>query len=129
MAVIRRRELRGQLALAGFLQPFRRAEAAVRVPSIDELTRVLPVEFKAFRLDVRTVRALSVRALVIVDSSPFESRDKVLDRAFDFASLVRVLDAEDKLAAVMSREEIVKEGGPQSADVQKAGRTRSEPHA
>jgi hypothetical protein len=69
---------------------------------------------------------LKKRPLVPVELEPLERFDDRRDRLGRRALAVGVLDAQDKAAPVVSREEEIEQGGAGAADVQITGRTWGE---
>ena len=92
------------------------AEAVVCFAFLHQLFRVLHVNagLHALRLDVGTVPFVLVRTLVVDQTCLLKGAVDDLRGAFHKASLVRVLDAEDKGAviALMLRDEVSVERGP-----------------
>ena len=75
----------------------------------------------ALTLEVRPVVATFARAFVPIQPEPFQTVVNDLHGIDGVAGLVGVLDAQDKLAAVVPREQPVEQRRPRPADVQKAG--------
>ena len=65
---------------------------------------------------------LAERALVPVKPKPLHAVEDDLDGLIGGTGLVRVLDPEDELSAVVAGEEPVEERGAYAANVQSAGR-------
>src|SRR5690606_7435448 len=78
------------------------------------------VEGEALGLGVGPVRAADVRALVPVHAQPAPRVQDALDRALHQAGLVRVLDAHQELAAVVTRVQPRPDGGADVAPVRVA---------
>jgi hypothetical protein len=72
-------------------------------------------------LAVGTELAAHVRTLVPVEAEPFQAVENDLVRLGRVAFFIRVLDAEDELAAVFAGVEPIEEGGAGPADMEKAG--------
>jgi hypothetical protein len=87
------------------------------VPGVEQLRGVRAVDLPALALAVRPLGAADVRALVPVQAEPAqrgENRGLALARA---AHRVRVLDAQDELAAVLPGKAQVEERDVGRADV------------
>ena len=103
-------------------EPLGRAPAAVGVAGLDQVVGVLAVDREPLGLAVRAVRAADVRALVPGQAGPAQHVEDVLLGRVDVTALVRVLDAEDELAAVAVGERHVEQRHVGRADVRIAGR-------
>ena len=75
----------------------------------------------ALRLKVRAIRTADLRALVPVDAEPAEPVEDGLKCLGLVAFSVRVVDAQDELAAVPSGQQPVEQGGADAADVEITG--------
>ena len=87
------------------------------------------VNLVALTLEIRPKVAAGVRAFIPIQAEPAQA---IVDRGRGFlgvAGFVRVLDAQNKRAAVMAREKPVEERGARAADVQVTGRRRSKADA
>ena len=102
---------------------------AVGVPARDEPLDRFPVLRLAARLEVRRMRSLHLGPLVPVEPQPAKAVEDRLQGLLDVALPVRVVDAQDELAAVPPREQPVEQGGAHAADVQVTGRAGCEPRA
>ena len=74
----------------------------------------------------RVALALIKRPFVIIEFEPFHGVKNRLDRLGGRPFAVGVLDAQDKFAAMMTREEKIKQRGARAADMQIAGRAGRE---
>ena len=81
------------------------------------------------RLKVRGVWPSNVGTLIPVETQPAKAVQDRLQRLLQIALLVRVVDPEDVLAAVVAGEEPVEQRRPDTADVEMSGRTRCETRA
>ncbi len=86
----------------------------------------MAVTFCSLGLIVRPVRPPHVRAFVPVDPQPAKTVQNGLQRLLDIPPLVRVVDPQQELTAVVPGEQPVEEGRADAADVQIAGRAGSE---
>src|SRR5439155_18455271 len=102
-------------------QAFLRAETEIGVAGVDQLLGVLLIERKTLRLDVRSVRAALARALVPLHAQPSEPVVDRIDGAGHQTVLIGVFDAQDQLPAVLTREEVVVQGGADAPDMERAG--------
>src|SRR4029079_1495678 len=111
----------GELSLALFraqrLQPLRRAEAGVRGAARHQLVRVLPVDVETLALSIGTVGAADVRTLVPGEAQPAQGLEDHPLAGGMAALAVRVLDAEEELAAQLASEGVVEKGHVRRADV------------
>ena len=82
-----------------------------------------PVALAPLRLVVGGIGAAHLRPLVPVDAQPPQAVQDRGQGLLDVPLLVRVVDAEDELAAVPPGEEPAKQRGPHAADVQVSRRT------
>src|SRR5712691_13406505 len=105
------------LTLAHRVQIFLAGPAAVRLSLRDELLGDFLVPSEALHLEKRT--------LVPVEPEPAHRVEDRLHRGFGRALEVRVLDAQDEFAAVLSCVRPREESGPRPADMEVAGRARS----
>ena len=108
------------------LQLLRRAVAVVRVAGRDQSLREIAMAIEPLRLEVRSVRSANARALVPVEPEPPQAREDARHHVGRGTLRVGVLDAEDERSAVTSSVEPVEERGARAADVEIAGRARSE---
>src|SRR5690606_23666675 len=97
------------------------AEAAVHLARVEQRLRVgaMPLEVGALEDDV----------LVPVEPEPLHAFEDRARRLVGGARLVRVLDAQQELAAELAGEEPVEERGAGAADVEVAGGAGGEPKA
>ena len=108
-AVVAEVQLLRPLLLAEGVEPLARAEARVGRAAGHELVRVLPVDLGPLALAIRAARSADVGPLVPPQAEPAEGvEDHGLARR-GAALAVRVLDAEDELAAVLAGEGVVEE--------------------
>src|SRR5262249_42121908 len=84
------------------------------------------VVFELLGLVIGTVIAADVRPLIPVQAQPAETIEDGLEGLGDVAFLIRIVDAQDELPAVVPGEQPIEEGGTHPADVQITGRARSE---
>ena len=87
------------------------------------------VEFGALRLEVGAVVAADLGAFVPIHAEPAHRVEDHLQEGVGIALLVRVLDAEDELAARMAGVEPVEQGRTGASDVEEAGGAGSEADA
>jgi hypothetical protein len=106
-----------------------RAEAAIDLPGLLQRGERLAVDRQALALGVRTVRTCLVRPLVPVQTEPAQAAQDGAQRVLGAALLVRVLDAQHEDALLAAGVQPVEECGAGAADVQIAGRARSEADA
>ena len=99
-------------------QLVRRAVAAIRPPGRQQLQRDLRV--------TRGPRGLEHWRCVRGDAHPGQPVQDALRVFGQAAGTVRVLDADQELAAVMAAEQVVEQRGPYAADMQQAGRAGGE---
>ena len=108
-------ELRGAFRpgpLAHFRQLLRRCEAQIGIARLEELLRDRGV--------AGAVGELGDGITIPIEPEPLQAIVDGLDGGLGRARPVRVFDTKQEPAAVVSAEEPVEEGGPRSADVQKA---------
>ena len=86
-----------------------------------ELQELRLVEFGALRLEVGAVVAADLGAFVPIHTQPAHRIEDHLQEGVRIALLVRVLDAEDELAARVTGVEPVEQGRPGASDVEEAG--------
>src|SRR5919106_935738 len=98
-----------------------RALVLVRLLLGDELVRDLPVRLEPVELE----RDLAVP----VEPEPTERPLDLIDRLLDLPARVGVLDAEEELPSLVTREEPVEERGADAADVEEPGRAGREADA
>jgi hypothetical protein len=109
--------LAGRLGLLALgVELLGRFEGPVGLALPDEPVGRLLVEVVALRLEERP--------LVVVEAEPLHRREDLPRQLFAGALDVGVLDAQEKRAARVPREEQVVEGRPRSADVERARRGR-----
>ena len=94
-----------------------------------ELIEVAHVDRVALALKVRPAVPTDARALVPVEAEPFQAVVDELHRLNGVARLVRVLDAQDELAAGMTGVEPIEKRGACPADVEEAGGRRGKTDA
>ena len=93
----------------------------------DEVGCCLLVQRQPLALRVRAVRTARRRgrALVGIDASPFQSGSNLICSTWNESRLVRVFNAQNKLAVVFAGEHVAEEGSAQATKVQGAsGRWR-----
>jgi len=126
MPVVARLLLGGGLLAAQCIQSLGGAEAAERVPVLQQVIGMLAVDLAALALAIRRVRPAHIRAFIPFEPEPaqrFEDRGLGLAGA---AHLVGILDAQDELAAVLAREAEVEQGNVGGADMRVAGGRRGD---
>ena len=112
------------VAVVEAFKPFLVAKTVIRAAQRDQLLGVFLINGFAFALDIRTVVPSYAGTLVRGYSRRLKRAVNKIDRAFDIALLVGILDTQNELAAVMTREQIGIEGGPQIPDVHEPRRRR-----
>jgi hypothetical protein len=110
--------------LTYLVQTLGRAETIVGVPLVDELSDALVIMIEALRLNVWTESPVPMGTFIIVNTRPFECRDKILDSALNLAGLVRIFDPENELSTVVPGEKEVVESSTESTDVKEPCGTR-----
>ena len=95
---------------------FGSAVAPVGAPLLQEFFTVLPVYIKTL--------TLKVGPLVVVESQPLHPVEDRLHRLLGGAGNIGILDPQNELTVVMSREEPVEERRPYPADMEVTGGTR-----
>ena len=108
---------------------FRRAEATIGVAAGDELFGIFLVDRLALALHIGTESAALFGAFIGDDVRGGKALVDDLACAFDEAFLIRVLDAQDEVAALGLREEIAVKRRAQIADVHVARGTGREARA
>src|SRR5690606_32776279 len=119
------RVLRLQL-LAGAIELFLRAVAAVRLALADEPLGRLPVELLALALEVRAVGPADLWPFIPVEPEPAERVEDGAHAVEAAPFLIRVLHAEHERAALLAGPEPVEQRGARAADVQVTARRRRE---
>src|SRR5581483_906064 len=99
------RELR--FALDG--QRLRRAEAGIHRAGLRQAPELFVVNGTAFGLPVGGVRSAALRPLVPFESQPAQVVDDALDRGPAAAGLIGVLDAQQKNASELARQQPVEQ--------------------
>ena len=133
-ADVLRRELRRLLGGAVGGQLLGRAVARVDEVLREEALGRGRVERQALHLAIRRVRAArflagDLRAFVPAQPEPVQALEDVGLEGERAARLVRVLQPQDERPADVAGEQIVEEGRPGGADVQRTGRARGDPDA
>src|SRR5579872_249793 len=104
-----------------------RAVTAVDMSRLFESFGVGAVGIEAPHLKVRFKRAANFRPLVPVEPKPAEAVENALQVLRPGPLAVGVFDAQDELAAVVSREQPVDQSGPAPTTMKRTGRTRCDP--
>ncbi len=119
---------RGFLALGllgtQLVQALGGAEAGEGMVLVHQLLGVLLVDLAALALAVGTMRAAHIRALVPLDAQPAQGVEYLLLGLAGGAQLVRILDAQDELATVLTGEAEIEEGDVGGTDVRVTGGRR-----
>ncbi len=123
-AVVAGRQLLLLLELAHLGEPLARAVAVVGLALVDELVDVRLVRVEPLTLTVRRVRAADVGALVPVQVEPVQRVEDLLLGIGLEARPVGVLDAQDELSALLTRERKVEHRHVGGADVRVTRRRR-----
>ena len=118
-AVIAHRQLLLALLGAHRLQLLRGGEALVSLAHIEQLVRNLGMARRAL--------ALEYRCVVPIETQPVEPGKDRVDRFRGRARLVGILDAQQRLAAMVAGEQPVEHRGARAADMQESGGRRGEP--
>src|SRR6185369_7689372 len=106
-----------------------RAETVVGLAFVHELERVRAIDLPLVALAIRRVRAADVRTLVPLDAEPLEVFEE-LRLVTGFAAIeVGVFDAKDERTFLLTREEPIEKSSAGIADMNLAGRRRSETYA
>ena len=105
------------LLLSHLFKSFRCAVAIVCLSVFYKLFGIFFVEFKALRLDIRTVWSSYNRTFVPFDSKPVQCIVEILEGFIGIALTVCVLNAEDELSAHRFGEKIIEKCGSYTADV------------
>ena len=84
---------------------------------------------RPLRLVIRAERPADFRPFVPIDPNPAKTIENAADGIVDVPLLIGIVDSQDELAAVVSRQQPVEQSGPNPADVQKAGRAGGESSA
>src|SRR5690606_1831697 len=117
MTVVTHAPFGRELLFARLRQTFGCAKTREGVPRRQELLHVFGVNRAAFALPVGAKRPSDVGPLVPVQTQPAQRRkDRLLART-RAAHLVGVFDAQDELAAMLTRKTQVKEGDVRGPDV------------
>src|ERR1700677_811831 len=120
-AIVTRRELGGDLALAQGFELFGVLERSVGCAVGEEEFGVLAVDFCALGLAVGTIGAADVGAFVPGEAEPAEGVEDLLFGGGDEAGAVGVFDAEDEFAVALAGKEVVDEADVGGAYVRVAG--------
>ena len=91
------------------------AEAVVSVAALDQLLRVFLEHTHTLALNIRTAGAADIRTLVPVQTAGLEGSVYYISCALNVAPLIRVLDTENELSMVLSRDEVSIQRGAQIA--------------
>ena len=100
-----------------FFKSFRCAVAIVCLSVFYKLLGIFFIEFKALRLDIRTIRSTNNRTFVPFNTSPVQCVIEILEGFIGIALTVCVLNAEDELSAHRFGEKIIEKCGSYTADV------------
>ncbi len=111
------------------LDLFGRRIVAIRAAGFEQTCDRGPVSLVTLRLEVRRVRSADLRALVPVETEPTEPVEDRLQGFRDIALLIRVVDAEQELPAVLAREQPIEQSGANAAYMQVARGAWSETSA
>jgi hypothetical protein len=98
-------------------------------PRLQEPARHIDVQLVPLALAVRAVRPAYSRTLVVVEPEPVEGLHELLGGLARVTRRVRVLDAEDEGATVVSREGPVEQRGAGHSYVRRPGGAGAEPDA
>ena len=112
--------------LAQCVQLLGRVEGVVGPSVADQLLRVGQVDGFALALAVGGVRASDADSFVDLYAAPFQALDDVLLGPWDETLAVGVFDAQQEVATVVAREEVVVQGCAYSAYVQRPCRAGCE---
>ena len=115
--------------LAFFLEFLRRIEGDISMAAGEELVHVLFVEASAFALPVRAIVAPETYALVEVNAQPGEGLDDILFGTGHEALRIGIFDSENQFPAMLLGEQVIIQGGTDSADVQGSRRTGGKTHS
>ncbi len=126
VAVVARGFLARHLLGANRIEALGRAEAGEGMALLDQFVRILLVDMPALALPVRAMRAADVRALVPFDAEPAQGVVDLLLGLPRRTQLVGVLDAQDELTAVLTREAQVEQRDVCGTDVRVARRRRGD---
>lgn len=126
--VIFRRLAGGPLRLAHLLQPLRRAEAAEAVAVCHDLFDIGLIDVLAVALAIGAAGAANIGTFRPFQPAPFQCVEHFLLEFGRRARRIRVLDAQNKFAAVLLGEEIVEERDISGADMRLAGGGRCDTH-
>ncbi len=107
---------------------FRRVEGKVRLAGIEEAVHVAAVDLFALALLIRAVLSALAHTFIDADAEPCERLIDVVFRAGDEATAVCVLDAQNHLSAVGTREKVIVEGSADTAYVKRPCGRRCESH-
>ena len=121
-AVVLLRQLGGPLRGAHHFEPLRRTKTAERVGLHQQLLGVRAVDLRAVALAIRPEKAADVRTLIPGQPGPAQRGE---NRAFRFrcrAGPIRVLDAQDEIAAAVFGKCVVDQRDVRRADVRITGR-------
>ena len=105
------------------------AEAGVEVAGLEQARDVLVVDAVALRLPVGAVRPRHAGTLVPLEAHLLHRRDDLHDGLVRTTAEVGILNTEDERALMLTGEDEVVESSPCAAQVQVAGRRRSEADA
>ena len=121
----------------------------VSMSAIEELIYILMVDFSALRLTIRPVRTclhgqsffgllplacrafcgLATDTFVDTNAEPLEGFDDIFLSSRHESGRVRIFDAEEHVASMLTSEEIIIEGGTNTANVKSSGRGGCKTHA
>jgi len=112
----------------GVLFPFRRfplglqflgaSVIPVSAPVGEQRLHRLPMPIHPLRLKIGSAWPADVRTFVPVDTQPAKALQDRLQRLFDVPLLIRIIDAQDELSAMLPGVQPVEQGGAYPADVQ-----------
>src|SRR5262249_55494198 len=122
MAVIAGLHAGTLLRFSQLLQPLGGAVAAEGVPPLDQLVTMFAVEGAPLALPIRRMRSANVGPFVPAQAEPSERSQYHCLGGGRGPGLVGVLDAQQKLAAVLLRKAIIKQGHVGRADMRIPGR-------
>ena len=88
------------------LQPLPGAEAVIRFAFVNQAAGILAVDCAALALDIGADGAADIRPLIVGQAGDAQRVIDDLHRLGDVALLVGVLNAQDKVAAVMLGDQI-----------------------
>ncbi|MCY1302733.1 hypothetical protein D9M70_524100 [compost metagenome] len=120
-AVILRGLAGGALALAHLLQSLGRAETAEAVTVLDDLLDIGTVHVLAVALAIGAIGTTDIRTFRPFEPAPFQRVQHLLFELRRRAGRIGVFNAQDELAAVLLRKEVVEQSDIGRADMRLAG--------